>query len=390
MIRNKLDDLLKYNSLLKLIKINFFLCVLMLMYSCNQKREENQELALALKIDTLLIDSNNKIIYLKDDLLLSTLMMDSSILYNFNYELSKLEKINLKKGILERIIHLEKEGPNGIGDFHSSLVSNDDSLLVFKGLNDFYFLNRNGDFLKKLRLGHLFFEGEELQGKSIFSGFYASNNLFYLIIQDWNTNEVNLLFYNLREDKYELFEIPELELSNSGSVVIKIVKSLFNMRPRFSIDQMYDGIAVSNKSYPLIFYYANKVKTHQIINPPSKFYNDVTPVESVPEVYGEEEGMKFMADLEKRMNFLPPIWDEGSNKILRWGYKRSSEYKFVDVPEYDNYLFVIDSAFNMEKEYHFPQIRIKPRKIFLADNKIFLYNNFEDELGFIRVWLDNL
>jgi hypothetical protein len=44
----------------------------------------------------------------------------------------------------------------------------------------------------------------------------------------------------------------------------------------------------------------------------------------------------------------------------------------------------------MEKEYHFPQIRIKPHKYFLADNKIYVYNNFNDELGFIRVWLDKL
>jgi hypothetical protein len=84
------------------------------------------------------------------------------------------------------------------------------------------------------------------------------------------------------------------------------------------------------------------------------------------------------------------LWCKVCKKIFRWGYKLSSINVEMDNPEYDNYLFVMDKDLNFVEEFLIPEVRIKPYRIFIVDNQIYLYRNFEDELGFIRIGLDFL
>jgi hypothetical protein len=372
-------------------KIVHFLYILIFLNSCDDKSSSSSHGIENFKIDTLFIDPNNEIIYLKDNLIFSELLNDSLILHNLNSELPAVEKIDLNKRKLEKIIPLAKEGPKGVGDWHIGFIGVDDSLLVLEGDKSFNFLSLQGDFIEKVRIEHLFYMVEELNGKETFAGIFISGRRIFKIVKDGVSNEFSLLVYNIDEDTHELIEIPLWQMVKSGSLIVEYPNGgkIIDMKG-FSISKIHQSIMISNSTYPQIVFYLENLKETKIINPPSKFYSDVEMVEEIPVFHSQDEAYAYLAELEKRMHFLPPIWDEGSKKIFRWGYKRSAKNKEVDNPEYDNYLFVIDSAFNMEKEYHFPQIRIKPHKYFLADHKIYLYNNFDDELGFIRVWLDKL
>lgn len=366
-----------------------FVVIICIALSCQSKDVEKKSSDLFYAIDTLFIDPNNEIIYLKDNLIFSELLNDSLILYNLNSELPAIEKIDLNKRKLEKIIPLAKEGPKGVGDWHIGFIAVDDSLLVLEGDKSFNFLSLQGDFIEKVRIEHLFYMVEELNGKETFAGIFISGIRIFKIVKDGVSNEFSLLVYNIDEDTHELIEIPLWQMVKSGSLIVEYPNGgkIIDMKG-FSISKIHQSIMISNSTYPQIVFYLENLKETKIINPPSKFYNDVEIVEEIPVFHSQDEAYAYLAELENRMHFLPPIWDEKGNKIFRWGYKRSANNKDLDNPEYDNYLFVIDSAFNMEKEYHFPQIRIKPHKYFLADNKIYVYNNFNDELGFIRVWLD--
>jgi len=380
-----------------IVKIHFRLNILLLIFvmciifpSCRTKIEENSHLFSKVKIDTLIIDSGDELIYLKDNLDLSISLNDSSILFIFNPDLLRLEKINLENGTLEKITSLDREGPQGVGDWHIGLVSYNDSLLVLEGDNTLFFLNREGDFLRKLSFEHIFFNSESLHKKFVSSGLHVSNTSVYLIIQDWNSNESFLLIYKFKEDSFELYEIPESHLAKSGAVNVMIEKSSIRIWPRFSINPMKDGIAISNKAYPQLVYFNDSFNNPTVINPKSKFFNVVSPIEVIPEVYSISEEEKFKIELEKRMNFLPPIWDRESKRIFRWGYKIFSKKENLESPKYDNYLFVIGSNNEIIREFRIPDIHFKPHKYYLIDNKIYLYHNFGDELGFIRLHLDDL
>jgi len=389
--REKFNKSIAFSPFLEGLKIVSFLYLLTFFISCGDQSSNSTQRIENFKIDTLFIDSNDEIIFLRDNLTFSHLLKDSLIIYNLNSGLPAIEKINLNKRRLEEIIPLEKEGPKGVGDWHIGFIGVNDSLLVLEGDNTFYFLNLHGEFLEKVRIEHLFFFVEELNGKNTSSGIFISGRIIYKIVQDWVSEEFSLLVYNIDEDTHKLIEIPLWQLVKSGSLIVEYPNGgkIISMKG-FSISKIHQSIMISNGSYSQIVVYQKNFKETKIVNPPSKFYSDVEMIQEVPVFYSQDEAYAVLGELENRMHFLPPIWDESSNKMLRWGYKKSSKNKDVEVLEYDNYLFVIDSAFNMEKEYHFPQIRIKPHKNFLADNKIYLYNNFDDELGFIRVWLDKL
>lgn len=364
------------------------LFLLLFLDSCNYKTTTVDHSIIYPKIDTVLIDPNNKIVFLGDNFALSDIFIDSLVIYNLNSSGLAIEKINLGKKRLEKVILLEKEGPRGVGDWHIGLIAANDSLLLLEGDNTLFFLSHEGELIEKVRIDHLFYAFDELTGKNTVGGIFISGRRLFKIIKDDVSNEFSLLVYDIDEDKYKLLEIPLWHLVKSGSFVIEYPNGgkIISMKG-FSIDKIQQSIMVSNRTYPQIVVYKNNFNETKVVNPISKFYAAVETVEEVPLLYSQEEANVFLAELENRMHFLPPIWDKSSNRIFRWGYKRSAKFNGDEDPEFDNYLFVIDSAFQMEKEYHFPQIRVRPHKCFLANNKIYLYKNFNDELGFIRVWL---
>lgn len=50
-----------------------------------------------------------------------------------------------------------------------------------------------------------------------------------------------------------------------------------------------------------------------------------------------------------------------------------------------NYLSIFDSEFDLISEQSIESLTNTPLKIFVKDKKIWVYNNFEDEMGFLRL-----
>lgn len=340
--------------------------------------------------DTLMIDSGTSIINLKENLAYSGLSMDGKKLFHFDPNDLTLQVINLENAKLEKEIVFEKEGPDGIGDWFIGFKVGDDSTFVLQGDNRFYKIDLGGNLKEKIGVDHLFYVHEELTKSFCHTGFSVLQNKIYNVISTFDTPEFYLLIYDFKEDAYELKVIPGSENLISSTVITYLGKSSFTYVTGFSIVDFSDGFILHNRSYPQMAFYRIDSDSIQLINPISSFYQDVPKVDKIKEVHSEKESDEFKKELEKRMSFLIPLWDEKNQKIYRWGYKLSSTNTNLENPEYDNYLFVMDIELNIVEEFQIPEVRMKPYRIFLVDNQIFLYHNFEDELGFIRVGLDLL
>lgn len=358
-----------------------------LFFSCSQSNKQIDSRIEKYKIDTLMIDSGSDIIYLKENLSYSGLAIDQKKLFNIDVEQLKLQIIDLENARLEKEVLLEREGPNGIGDWFIGFKVWDDSTFVLQGDNRFYKVDLEGNLKENIGFDHLFYVQEELAKRFGHTGFKIHQNKIYNVITTFGTPEFNLLIYDFKEDAYQLKVIPGSENLISSTVITYLGKSSFTYVTGYSIVDFSDGFILHNRSYPQMAFYRIDSDSIQLINPISSFYQDVPKVDKIKEVHSEKESDEFKKELEKRMSFLIPLWDEKNQRIYRWGYKLSSKNTNIENPEYDNYLFVMDKELNIIEEFQIPEVRMKPYRIFLVDNQIYLYHNFEDELGFIRVEL---
>ncbi len=123
-----------------------------------------------IEIDTILINTDSKVLYLGDNLEFlnySGLSENKSELYILDPANLKLILIDLTRHNLASVIELEKEGPNGIGSLITGFQVLNDSTFIVKGRNEFFFLNPKGQIVKKISLDHIFYLDDELSKKNL-------------------------------------------------------------------------------------------------------------------------------------------------------------------------------------------------------------------------------
>ena len=124
-----------------------FVCLFIILFSCNSGNSD-LEAVKGVKIDTVMLDTGQELLYLGEDLNAlgySDLSPDKSKLYILDYENVRLITIDLVNHKLENKIALDREGPDGVGDWISELQVVNDSTLMVLGNNYFVFLNQMGN-----------------------------------------------------------------------------------------------------------------------------------------------------------------------------------------------------------------------------------------------------
>lgn len=96
---------------------------------------------------------------------------------------------------------------------------------------------------------------------------------------------------------------------------------------------------------------------------------------------------------DESINFMPLSWDPISQQFIRLSYKNSygeelNEYGSPKVLSSEVFLTVIDKNLNIIKETKLDNYTKQPPKYFFLNSTIWLYENIDDELGFVRIRLD--
>ncbi|WP_162342324.1 DUF4221 family protein [Cyclobacterium salsum] len=118
------------------------LILTMIGFSCGNKPETSTTDSLKIKMDTLMVDAGEEILYLEGaDFALAP---DGKYLYNFNQYDHTLEKIDLEERRLLEKLPFEKEGPNGTVSpiYHLNML---DKNHVYLSDNPVRYFVREGD-----------------------------------------------------------------------------------------------------------------------------------------------------------------------------------------------------------------------------------------------------
>jgi hypothetical protein len=101
-------------------------------------------------------------------------------------------------------------------------------------------------------------------------------------------------------------------------------------------------------------------------------------------------GKEYQNFLEQ-IRFSSPVWDNRKQVF----YRLSAIRRFSDIKKQDEfiseilmtnvYLTVFDFQFNIISEVEIPELSSETGKYFVKNGKLWIYQNFNDELGFIVI-----
>ncbi len=368
---------------------------LVLTSACSTEKSESSENSeFNLTQDTVVVDAGDGIINLQYGLSSPELSSDNKYLFHYNHNQAKFDKINLEKLKLEEPLQFEKEGPNGMGTYIGgySLTSNDQIMIWSYGLNAVF--DQSGQKVKDLKLDKI---AEEISGSGSFpmrliEHSKDSNTIFGLYVK-WEDYEYFLLKFDLESEKFERIALPETVKLNEFRMEIEVDGNPaggFGPPPVATVAD--DKIILTNNGFNEAYVYDMILDSLYLISWDSNLTGNKNEAK-LPKKVEMEEADEYRKQFDESIKFMPISWDPISQQYIRMSSKsRFGEEldQYGNTKELDSEVFltVLDKNLKIIKETKLESYTKQPPRHFFLDNTIWLYENIDDELGFVRIKLN--
>ncbi|EON76691.1 hypothetical protein ADIS_3141 [Lunatimonas lonarensis] len=372
------------------------LIALWIFWSCSKDEAGRQDIeGFLLFQDTVLIDPKGDIINLKYGLSSPELSKDGRFLFHYPDGEHRFNKINLERLELEETLLFEKEGPNGMGGYIGGFsITQDEHILIWSyGLHAVF--SQKGTKLRDLGLSSIAdeFKGYESFPIRLLEHPNDPTILFGLMIT-WQDYTYTLLKFDLKQKSVERIPLPETERLKSYHMKIEHEgrpAGGFGATPMATTIQN-DKLIISLLTFNEVYVYDVLVDSLYVKSWDSQLtgnQNEYKLPKTVQLLQVEEHRKKFFESIV----FLDPMWDPVSKRYIRLSYKslfavepnEDGEYEEIGA---DVFLTVLDANLDILKETQLPRLSKNPRNHFFTDNRIWLFENMDDELGFIRITVD--
>ena len=379
------------------MKSSYYCLFFAFIFACNGSNEKtNHDLqGFEITSDTVIVDPGQEILFLTWKLGLSTLSQDKKYLYNFNNQDFAIEQINLNTLKFEKKYPFEKEGPNGVGEYLMgfSLIDNDQiffSTFTGKGIFDW-----QGNKLESFNLANMGEEKglmEETDRAYKILSFSSEGKKFASLITNYRSKTNALAIIDRENQTFEKHAIPAVDRASDFEIFLNDGKSAIGFGAyRFLVQEggnIILGTNVSNELYVV----NQKSNSLQLLS----YNSDLTPNQKSgtypAETSDMDEFKSYRQKIQEDINFREPYWDEKKQVYYRISYHTKFDENpaiseggmFPSPSSVEAYLSILDKDLNLIKEGEFPQLNRVPEFHFAKDGKLWLFENIEDEMGFVR------
>jgi hypothetical protein len=351
---------------------------------------------LRISLDTVMVDPGDEILYLQGLMIYSDVDMGRNYLYNFNRPKHGIEKINLDKLEFEEMISFEREGPNSIEPYFSKLVIAEEGEIVICSNTKAKIFDHTSKLIREVNFDQL--------GANIISdsGALISNLLSYSkeedrfigLFNNWKNSSYFILDLDNQNKSHKLIELPEMDKLSDYYVDILYNGSLMG---RFGAharaNQHGDKILITNNTFNEVFVYdlaedslIHKTWESGLIGSKraSLPTNEVEP--------DSDQLFELDRQIREDIHFGNLVWNPDREQYYRFSYKEKlgeerEPHEYYQSIGAEVFLSIFDAALNLVAESEVPALKIRPQKHFYKDGAIWFFENFEDEMGFIRFFL---
>ncbi len=357
----------------------------------NNPEIQNNFSNITFTIDTVVVDAGDEILFLRWGIGLSDLSSDKKFLFNFNLDDYTIEKINLDKLVLEEKLPFEKEGPNGTGEYLSNMNLYKDDQVFLSGYNFIGLFNLSGEKAKSYSLKDIKFQGDSLKGDESFSWrMILDKEGKYLYGTIGSYTGKNYSLGKLDFDNKILKKFPIQSFDKIADYQF-LFQSMMVISPDQDLVGWDDKLILSNSvSSELSWLDLKQDKLFSKIYK-SKLTADGKKGKYRNEVETSEALEKEQKAMLQEINFMAPFWDEVNQRFYRFSYEELDIE--VDLENGENtkskvYLTILDKELNFLGESPVTVLDQKPGKHFAKNGKIWIYENINDEMGFVRLAFD--
>ncbi|WP_366483684.1 DUF4221 family protein [Cyclobacterium sp.] len=344
-------------------------------------------------MDTVVVDARNEFLFLNGSLAGASISQNKELLYVFNRIEIALEIIDLNNLILKEKIQFETEGPNGIGPWISAFSIYKDDKIIFHTNN---------------RYGLFDFEGKKIQDHHFDSVSSGLSEVEYLSrLFNWDNENMHFgIISNSVSDSYYLGHV-DIQNEKVARVPLQKFKDLKDyyvtwsrngqvsggFGPRIQITQSPEKLILSS-DYANKFYLYHPDSMDLIFKTvESSLVPNQKELPSFNIAESTEEYHSFQQTYFEDINFLPPFWDETRKVFYRFSFKeiygdKKNQYGKAISSNSQVFLTVFDKDLNILSETRVRELNKKPGFHFAKDGQIWIFENLEDELGFVRLSID--
>ncbi|WP_035455488.1 DUF4221 family protein [Algoriphagus terrigena] len=370
-------------------KLAYIVTVSFLLSCGNDKKaiESYRIPVFAFSIDTVKVDSKEKLLSVQAGLRSMTLAPDGQYLFFYNAVEKRLDRIDLNRYELDRSVQFASEGPNGIGslsiyDFHVT------------DQKEFYFSAFDGirkmDFIGN-RLSFYNWDVEEFVSKTLpsntiasFSGDYDSKgNLFagvYGKSRGGNSSGEGLVLIDLGERKSRTVDIPLLKQLKEFEIEL-VGDSPIENGDEFFMELVRDQVLISTSTINAVAIY--DLKTDSLYQ--KSFVTDLLPAQK-PGNFPRKVSSMDAFEQAVKTKYYEPTFGKFTYDPLSKRYFRFSRYQIDAFKGSNNWISVLsvfDEMLNLI--YETDQVPNFNGNVFFKDGYLHQGINQNDELAFIRL-----
>jgi len=369
--------------------MNKLLLPLILLFSiaCSQKGSEDtvQALDFTFELDRVMVDPGDDIIYLQYGLHTSDLSRDQKYLYNFNMTEHLVEVIDLDGLVLKERIPFEKEGPNGTGadwaqDFQ---YYGNDKFLVANYMSVGFF-NKTAEKIGTLKLRNNPFEGDDIDEDEYVNSsgvLDEEGNTYFAIYQSGFDELRGLAMVDIIENRLKKIPIERLKEMEKYSLVYDAGNGMkAATTPSIRLNHHQGKILISNSAMNEFMLYHVEGDSLSIHHLHSQLMNNTQTEVKQKNVGSSNELSKLGRERRKEVSYGDWIYDPMTNRHFR--FSRQFVKETEEGNEFKLVLTVLDKDFR--QVYESDQLPIdKADKAFFKDGKMYIFENMDDELGFV-------
>lgn len=361
-----------------------------LIYSCGGSSSERAESGnilenLTFTVDTVLINSGQELVDLSGDIRLADFSKDLRTLYLLGQKNKVLYVFDLDQKDLIETIQFEKEGPNGLGEYPSSLQLLTGERFLISDYRSSYLFDKAAKRIGEFKIAKDSIEGLETKDEmSLLHHVTLSPDEQALFSLPGNFFEGtrDLLVYDLSKSAGKQLDIPAMDLAGTFRVVLQSKEMMMVSIEDINFSWANDRLFIYSNSTSDLYtydYQEDSLKLHT-------FPHSLVESKKSGSVQNTVESQEaFQAEMEKistQITFGGMIWDPASEQYYRFGRI------FVPKPDLERkgddkvYLFAYDKELNLIGEAYLEELKKQPNRSFFKDGKLWSYVNVEDELGF--------
>ncbi|SHN34978.1 protein of unknown function [Cyclobacterium lianum] len=351
--------------------------------SCQQTGTEERNQITGYSLDTVIIDSKDRILDLSGYLQRTDLNADGKTFYLYNRHDHSIDEIDLEQKAFVRSFPLEVEGPNGVGQYIFDVQSLKNKRLFLKSIPFSSVVDKNGRVVQKVN----WLSAKDSLGEPF--GKVPPRRELVVDTGDWRVVGTNLDF--MKETAFlgvlsvQNNRVKNIDIDTRNSFSGYFMKAGTNFRPPWVYlnadeNHLYVTHAYSNE----IILFNSKGELIKIVDYEPK----LTPKRAkLPEILNgtREQIRNERRKLGEQVSFGAPVWDKLNERYFRlseqWIYGDGSDE--AEARRARVFLSVFDAGFNLVGEVELKEPFIVNYRYFAKDGKLWICQNFSDELGFL-------